>query len=345
MKINQIKTGYTINGKEVIAVELINDKGSLVKIFNYGTIINKFIVKNSKGEKQDIVLGFDDFSGYIDEAYLANYSYLGTIIGRYANRIKDGKFEIDNKQYQLAQNNGKDCLHGGKEGFDKKVWDIINISEGTTASVTFQYFSLDGEENFPGDLAVQLTFELTNNDELILTYQADTDEATAVNLTHHSYFNLSSNGEKITTHIHQINSAYYLEQDENYVVTGKLIPVKNSHHDYTSPKLIGENAYDQTYVLDKKYGELTLATKTTETNSGLSLLVYTTEPVAHFYTAKYLVVKNGKNGKDYNEFDGFCVETQHHPNAINIASFPSTILKPEEIYTQTTIYKIVKNLN
>lgn len=342
MIVKQINTGHFIDKKEVITVELTNDKGTLISLFNYGTIINKFIVENSKGEKQDIVLGFDDFSGYVSEDYLANYPYLGTIIGRYANRIKDGKFEIDNQEYQLAQNNGKDCLHGGNEGFDKKVWDIINISEDTTASVTFQYFSLDGEENFPGDLAVQLTFQLTNNDELILTYQADTDEATAINLTHHSYFNLSPNGGKITKHIHQINATNYLEQDDNYVVTGKLIPVINSHHDFTKSKIIGENAYDQTYVLDKKYGELTLASKTSETDSGLTLLVYTTSPVAHFYTAKYLAVKNGKKGKHYNEFDGFCVETQHHPNAINIKNFPSTILRPEEIYTQTTIYKIIK---
>ncbi len=343
MKINQIKTGHIINGKEVIAVELINNKGSLVKIFNYGTIIDQFIVTNAKGEKQDIVLGFDDFTGYISEEYLANYPYFGAIIGRYANRIKDGKFEIDDQEYQLAQNNGKDCIHGGNEGFDKKVWDIINISETPNPSVTFQYFSLDGEENFPGDLVVQLTFELTNNDELILTYQADTDEATPINLTHHSYFNLSPTGEKICNHLHQINSTNYLEQDDNYVVTGKLLPVLNTEQDFTKPKIIGMNGYDQTYVLDKQYGELTLATKTTEINSGLTLLVYTTEPVAHFYTANSLNVKDGKNGKEYNDLDGFCVETQHHPNGINIDSFPITILRPEEVYTQTTIYKVVVN--
>lgn len=345
MKINQIKTGHIINGKEVIAVELINNKGSLVKIFNYGTIINKFIVNNAKGEKQDIVLGFDDFIGYVSEDYLASYPYFGAVIGRYANRIKDGKFEIDHQEYQLAQNNEKDCLHGGNEGFDQKVWDIMTISETPHPSVTFQYFSFDGEENFPGDLAVQLTFELTNNDELILTYQADTDEATAINLTHHSYFNLSANGEKIANHQHQMNASNYLEQDANFVATGKLIPVDGTHHDFRIGKTFAANSdekdgYDQTYVLDKTYGSLTLASKTTETTSGLSLYIYTTEPVAHLYTAKHLSVKNGKGGRHYNEFDAFCVETQHHPNAINVPSFPSTILRPEEIYTQTTIYKV-----
>lgn len=348
MNVKQINTGKFINGKEVIAIQLNNDKGSSVKIFNYGTIINQFIVTNAKGEKQDIVLGFDQFEDYISSTYLENYPYFGAIIGRYANRIKDGKFEIDNQEYQLAKNNGNDCLHGGINGFDKKVWDIINIGEEPHASVTFQYFSLDGEENFPGDLAVQLTFEFTNNDELILTYQADTDEATAINLTHHSYFNLSANGESIINHVHQMNASNYLQQDDNSVVNGKVLSVEGTPHDFRMARKIGEgwrekSGYDQTYVLDKVYGDLTLASKTTETNSGLSLLVYSTEPVTHFYTAKYLDVKNGKLGKDYKEFDGFCIETQHHPNAINIPEFPSTILLPEEVYIQTTIYKVTVN--
>lgn len=346
MNTKLINTGIFIAEKEVVEVELINTKNTLVKIFNYGTIINKFIITNARGEQQDIVLGFDKFEDYINPTYLKDYSYLGAIIGRYANRIKNGAFNVDGIEYQLPKNDGEDCLHGGINGLDKKVWDVIETTENPHASVTFQYFSLDGEENFPGDLAIQLKFELTNNDELILTYQADTDEATPINLTHHSYFNLSTNGEKITDHIHQMNAANYLQQDENFVVTGKLLPVADTIHDFTKPRAIGANwdekvGYDQTYVLDKEYGSLTLASKTTETNSGLSLLVYSTEPVAHFYTAKHLKVKDGKNGKEYTEFDAFCVETQHHPNAVNIPEFPSTILRPEEMYTQTTIYKVL----
>lgn len=346
MIVKQINTGHFIEEKEVISIELINDKGTLVSIFNYGTIINKFIIKNAKGVEQDIVLGFDDFEGYISEDYLKNYPYFGAIIGRYANRIKDGKFEVDGYEYQLAKNNGNDCLHGGLIGFDKKIWDIVDTSENPNASVTFQYFSLDGEENFPGDLVIQLRFDLTNNDELILTYQADTDEATPINLTHHSYFNLSEDGAQVTNHLHQMNASHYLEQDGNSVVTGNLLPVKGTHHDFTKSKKIGEdwdkkNGYDQTYVLDKTYGDLTLASKTTETISGLTLLVYSTEPVAHLYTAKYLNVRNGKGGRNYGEYDAFCVETQHHPNAINIAAFPSTVLLPDEVYTQTTIYKVL----
>ncbi|TKC10183.1 galactose mutarotase [Pedobacter polaris] len=348
MIVKQIKTGHFIEEKEVIEIELINDSGSRVKIYNYGTIISQFIIKNAKGEEQDIVLGFDSFEQYISKEYLSNYPYFGAIIGRYANRIKDGKIKIDETEYQLAQNNGPDCLHGGVNGFDKKVWDIIDVTEEPNASVTFQYFSLDGEENFPGDLAIQLRFELTNSNELILTYHADTDESTPINLTHHSYFNLSTTGDKIMNHIHQMNASNYLEQDINSVVTGKLLPVEGTHHDFRKGKKIGEgwdenSGYDQSYVLDKEYGDLTLVSKTVETNSGLSLLVYSTEPVAHLYTAKYLGVKNGKGGRDYSEFDAFCVETQHHPNAVNIPHFPTTILSPDEVYTQTTIYKVITN--
>jgi len=348
MSVQQIPTGKIIDGEEVIAIELTNSKGSYVKIFNYGTIINKFIVKNANGEMQDIVLGFDTFDEYLDPAYLENYPYFGAIVGRYANRIKNGKFTIGEETYQLAQNAGTDTLHGGVVGFDRKVWDIVELSEGPQSSVTFQYESVDGEENFPGNLIIDLTFELTENDELILSYEAETDKATAINLTHHSYFNLSPKGGNIKDHKQQIFASNYLEQDDNYSVTGKLIPVDGTPWDFTKSKSIGQNwneeeGYDQTFVLDKIYGDLSLASKTIEEGSGLVLSVYTTEPVAHLYTAKYLDVKNGKGGKDYGSYGAFCVETQHHPNAVNIAEFPSTILSPDDLYTQTTIYKVSLN--
>ncbi|TBO36994.1 aldose epimerase family protein [Pedobacter kyonggii] len=345
MSVQQIPTGKIIDGEEVIAIELTNSKGTYVKIFNYGAIINKFVVKNAKGEKQDIVLGFDTFDEYLDPAYLANGAYLGAVVGRYANRIKNGRFTIDEETYQLAQNAGTDTLHGGIVGFDKKVWDVIEIGDGPQASVTLQYESVDGEENFPGNLIIDLTFELTENDELILSYEAETDQATAINLTHHGYFNLAPNGGNIKNHKQQIFASNYLEQDSNYSVTGKLIPVEGTPLDFTKSKEIGQDwdekeGYDQTFVLDKIYGDLSLASKTIEEESGLVLSVYTTEPVAHLYTAKYLDVKNGKGGKDYGSYGAFCVETQHHPNAVNIPTFPSTILWPEDLYTQTTIYKV-----
>lgn len=345
METKLIKTGKYIDEKEVLAIELTNIHGTYVKIYNYGAIINKFIVTNKNGDKQDIVLGFDDIDQYTSESYLANYPYLGAVIGRYANRIKNGRFSIDGTTYQLSQAQGGDCLHGGDIGFDRKMWEVLSTID---PSVTLQYVSPDGEENFPGNLTVQLTFKLTDENELILDFKAFTDAATAINLTHHGYFNLAPQGGSIANHIHRMPASNYLEQDDNYVVTGKLIPVEGTIHDFLGDKAIGRDwdpteGYDQTYVLDKPYGELTLASETSEETGGLKLSVYTTEPVAHLYTAKYLDVKAGKDGKDYHPYEAFCVETQHHPNAINIPAFPSTILRPGESYKQTTIYKIEHN--
>ena len=344
MSVQQTSTGKFIDDEEIFALELTNSKGTYVKIFNYGAIINKFIVQNAKGEMQDIVLGFDTLEQYLDPEYLKNYPYFGAVIGRYANRIKDGRFSIGDERFQLVQNAGAATLHGGTVGFDRKVWDIVEVDENQNL-VTLEYESEDGEENFPGNLLISLTFELTENNELILSYEAETDKATPINLTHHGYFNLSPDGGNVANHQLQIFGSNYLEQDDNYSVTGKLIPVAGTPLDFTHLKEIGkdwdpEEGYDQSFVLDKIYGDLSLASKTSELESGLTLSVYTTEPVAHLYTAKYVDVKNGKGGKDYKAYSAFCIETQHHPNAINIPEFPSTILQPDELYTQTTIYKI-----
>jgi len=337
MRENKISTGKFIDGKEVFAIELTNIRGSKVKIYNYGGIISEFIITNAKGEKQDIVLGFDDIDGYLDEGYLSDYPYLGVVIGRYSNRIKDGKFTIEGQDYQLTNN-----LHGGDTGFDKKVWDILPT---TDPSLTLQYISAAGEENFPGNLTVQLTFKLTDEDELVLDYKAATDATTALNLTHHTYFNLIAEGGNVGGHHHRMPASNYLAQDAEYVTTGEIVPVAGTIHDFLSGKLIGNDwdsaeGYDQSYVLDKPEGEFGLASETIEPGTGLKLEVFTTEPVAHFYTTKYLNVKNGKGKRDYRPFEAFCVETQHYPNSVNVASFPTTLLKPGEIYNQTTIFKV-----
>lgn len=339
MKANQISTGKIIDGKEVFALKLTNNRGSYVKVYNYGGIISDFVVTNTAGEQQDILLGFDDFDGYISEDYLANYPYLGVIVGRYSNRIKDGKFSIDGKEYQMTKN-----LHGGTIGFDRKVWDILPTVD---PSITLQYISPSGEEGFPGTLTVQVTIKLTEEDELVLDYKAETDAATAINLTHHSYFNLEAPGSNIANHHHRMAASNYLQQDEDYVVTGKVLPVEGTKHDFLGGKLIGQDwdpaeGYDQSYVLDKPYGELGLASETTAASSGLKLEVYTTEPIAHFYTAKYLDVVHGKGGTHYGSSSAFCIETQHSPNSVNVPEFPTTILLPGQVYHQTTIFKVTK---
>ena len=334
---NQISTGKIIDGKEVYAVSLTNSRGSKVKIYNYGAIIGSFIVKNEHGEEQDIILGFDDLDGYLNEDYLADYPYLGVVIGRYSNRIKGGKFSVDGQDYQLTKS-----LHGGESGFDKKVWDILPTID---PSLTLQYISPAGEENFPGQLTVQLTIKLSDEDELILDYHAVTDAPTPVNLTHHTYFNLATAGGNIGKHHHRMPASHYLEQDEEYIVTGTQLPVEGTLHDFLGGKPIGQDwdpaeGYDQSYVLDKPLGELGLASETTEKTSGLKLEVFTTAPIAHFYTAKYLNVSNAKGGKEYHPFDAFCIETQHAPNSVNIPGFPDTVLRPGEKYVQTTIFKL-----
>lgn len=337
MRENQISTGKIINGKEVFAVELTNKLGSSVKIYNYGAIISSFKVRNALGDLQDIILGFDDIEGYLNDDYFVDYPYLGAVIGRYSNRIKDGRFRIGDKEYQL-----KSSLHGGEAGFDKKVWDILAT---TGPSLTLQYISPAGEENFPGKLTVQLTFKLSDENELVLDYHAVSDAPTPVNLTHHSYFNLAKDGGNIGNHYHRMPAGQYLEQDTDYVATGRRIPVTGTTHDFLGSKLIGrdwdpQEGYDQSFILDKPYGELGLASETTDQASGLTLAIYTTEPVAHFYTAKYLQVDHAKGGRNYHPFEAFCVETQHYPNSVNIPDFPNTILYPGETYLQTTIFKV-----
>lgn len=337
MKANQISTGKIIDGKEVFALELQNSRGSYAKIYNYGGIISEFVVTNAQGEKQNILLGFDDFDGYLSEDYLSNYPYLGVVVGRYSNRIKDGRFSINGKEYQMTKN-----LHGGTTGFDRKVWDILPTVD---PSLTLQYISPANEEGFPGTLTVQLTIKLTDEDELILDYKAITDEPTAINLTHHSYFNMETNGGNISEHFHRMPASHYLQQDEDYTVTGVVLPVEGTIHDFLGGKRIGQDmdpaeGYDQSYVLDKPYGELGLASETMAASSGLKLEVYTTEPIAHFYTAKYLDIPNGKGDKVFGPFSAFCVETQHHPNGINIPEFPTTVLLPGDTYMQTTIFKV-----
>lgn len=347
MSVKQIATGVFVDDEEIIEVVLSNNKGSFVSILNYGTIIKQFVIRNAAGSFQDIVLGFDDVASYISSNYLANYPYFGAVIGRYANRIQDAQFTLSGHTYDLPMNTPGSCLHGGLSGFDKKVWDLAEI-DSAISKVTFQYESVDGEEGFPGNLFVELSFQLTEHDELILSYEASTDQTTPVNLTHHSYFNLSANGSQIVDHVHQMNADYYLEQNENWAVNGNLLPVANTRFDFRQPKKIAAdwdsiNGYDQTFVLNKTYGDLTLASRTSNEQTGLSLLVYTTEPVAHLYTAKYLAVQGGKGGRSYSQFEAFCVETQHHPNAVNIPSFPNTLLEPGDLYHQTTIYKVNVN--
>lgn len=330
------------SGEDIYLFTLSNAKGTEVCITNYGAIITSFKVYQANGVLNDIVLGFDKVEDYLSEQYLAGYPYFGAAIGRYANRIKNGEIIIDDKKYFLKKNKATDHLHGGDNGFDKKVWIRDSNSENI---LTLKYKSIDGEEGYPGNLETKLRFELTDNDELIYEYIAGTDKPTAVNLTHHSYFNLNNGKGSIGDHLVKINAATILEQDANFVVTGKQLPVENTLYDFTKAKRIDENwnandGYDQTYIIANSNTSNPVA-EAYSGKSGLTLQVFTSEPVVHFYTGKWIPDLKGKNGDHYGPFSGFCFETHKHPNAINILSFPNTILRPGETYYAKTIYRVV----
>jgi aldose 1-epimerase len=329
------------SGEDIYLFTLRNLKGTEVCITNYGAIITSFKVKQRNGVINDIVLGFNKVEDYFSEEYLAGYPYFGAAIGRYANRIKNGEFSLDSRKYFLEKNKSTDHLHGGINGFDKKVWNCDSISENT---MTLTCRSIDGEEGYPGNLETELRFELTDNNELIYEYTASTDKPTAVNLTHHSYFNLNNGSGTIADHLAKINSAAVLEQDDNFVVTGNYLPVENTMYNFKKAKRIAENwnaadGYDQTFILENNnFAEI--AAEAYSEKSGIKLLVFTSEPVVHFYTGKWLPYLKGKNGNRYGPFSGLCFETHKNPNSINIPHFPNTILRPGEIYHTKTMYQV-----
>jgi aldose 1-epimerase len=332
-------------GEGIYLFALRNDKGAEVLITNYGAIITTYKIKMPDGSINDIVLGFNDVWDYLSEKYLKNYSYFGAAIGRYANRIKDAVFSIDGQRYEVSKNFGPDQLHGGFTGFDKKVWKVISyLQEKHHSALTLQYISKDGEEGFPGNATVTIRFELNDENELSYTYTATTDKATALNLTHHSYFNLDNGDGTVDGYLVKIPSEKILEQDSNYTVTGNYTPVAGTRYDFNEFHAINEKwkeGYDQSFVALKSENELAPVAEVLCNKSRLKFEVLTTEPIVHLYTGGGIPVIKGKHDKVYGPSSGFCLETQVHPNAINIAHFPNTILRPGKIYYTKTIYKPV----
>ena len=334
---------YTNASGEIIYLfSLRNAKGTEVKITNYGAIITTFAVLDKKGLPNDIVLGFDDMEDYLLPAYLDQYPWFGCAVGRYANRISGAGFDLDGKSYSLSRNRGRHQLHGGHVGFDRKVWEVIDHS---SSALTLKLLSKDGEEGFPGNLEVTLLFELNDENELKHTYTAITDAATPCNLTHHSYFNLNNGQGKIFDQELRIHSSQVLEQDEDLVVTGRILPVEGTAFDFREFTTIGERLlnipeYDKTYIVDND-PSIKLMAEARYTPKEMGLQVFSTEPCVHFYSGKWTPKVKGKNGMDYGPWSGFCLETHSHPNAVNIPSFPNTILRPGETYRQETVYKVV----
>jgi aldose 1-epimerase len=334
------------NDEKVYLFTLQNKQGDIVRITNYGAIITSWVIHGDP--PVDIVLGFDTVEEYLSPDYLANYPYFGAVIGRYANRIGNGRFPLGDKQVQVTQNKGSHHLHGGAEGFDKKVWEVTLTDDSDEPTLMMAYTSKDGEEGFPGNLTTTLLFRLDAESSLFYTCHATTDQPTAVNLTHHSYFNLDGDGRNIAEHEVKIHAPNYLAQDEDMVVTGELIPVANTSLDFSDWKPIGEDwdiqtGYDQTFMADVEPGDFHLVAEAWSEKTGLHLQLFTTAPALHFYTGKWIPAVEGKNGDRYGPFSGFCFEMQYPPNAVNMPHFPSTLLQPGEIFSQMTMY-LVKRL-
>ncbi len=345
MQIDIQNTTLIQNEKEIFVCNLQHDSGTTAKITNYGAIIMSFEIVKDNNTKQDIVLGFDQVEDYWGDTYKASYPYFGAIIGRYANRIKDAQFTLNNHTYQLAKNLGEDNLHGGLNGFDSKVWSIVDSGTLPQPFVKLQYISADMEEGFPGEVTTTVLYTLLHN-ELQYEIIATTNEDTIVNMAQHTYFNLNKDLKSIATHQVKINATQYFEQDEKLNATGNFIDTKNSPFDFTEFKQIDKNwdeaqGYDQSFLIKNYNNKIQLVAECYGESKDIKLEVYTTAPVVHLYTGRWIPNVIGKNGISYGAYSGLCFETQHHLNAINIPHFPSTILKPGEQYYQKNSYKVV----
>jgi len=348
MKIDKKIFGELKNGKSVYLYTLHNKNGMSVSITNYGGIITKIKTEDNNGKFDDVTLGYDNLQDYIE-----NSPYFGAIIGRFANRICCGSFTLDGIDYHLEKNDGPNHLHSGKVGFDKVVWDVKTFENDDEVGLILSYLSKDGENNYPGNLSAEVKYTITNNEEIIMDYTATTDKSTPCNLTNHAYFNLKDGGRSdIFDHKLQINANSFTPINKSTIPTGEILPLKDTPFDFTSFTKIGKSiekddeqlvngfGYDHNFVLNNSDGKLRQAAKVIEETTGRVLEVLTTEPGMQFYSGNNLDGSFvGKEGIIYNKRNGFCLETQHFPDSPNKPNFPSTILRPGEVFKSTTIYK------
>jgi aldose 1-epimerase len=343
----------TADGVPVELYTLTNVHGVEMKATTYGGIVTSLKVPDRNGVMGDVVLGFNDIEGYLSPAYAKANPYFGAIIGRYGNRIGGAKFTVEGTKCTLAANNGPNNLHGGPTGFHKRIWAAKEISGTDGVGIEFSYTSKDGEEGFPGNLAVTVTYTLTNNDEFKVDYKAATDKTTICNLTQHSYFNLGGegSGDILGTEI-TLPCSKYTPVDETLITTGVLADVAGTPFDFRKATAIGARVdednqqlrfgkgYDHNWVIDRTGPGLVLAATAYDPASGRAMDVLTTEPGIQMYVGNFLDGSLvGKAGKPYNFRNGFCLETQHYPDSPNKPAFPSVTLKPGDTYSTTTVYK------
>ena len=340
--------GQTRDGQAVDIYTLKNARGAEARITTYGGAVVSLKVPDRRGQFDDVVLGFDDIEGYQKTT-----TYIGALIGRYANRIAKGQFTLDGKQYTLATNNGENHLHGGVRGFDKVVWKARPVPTRSGQALELTYLSHDGEEGYPGNLNVRVVYTLTDANELRIDYYATTDKDTVLNLTNHNYYNLAgAGGGDILGHLLTVNAARFTPTDAGAIPTGELRPVKGTPFDFTRPTAIGARieqdeeqlklgkGYDHNFVINGRAGTLRLAGRVQEPTTGRVMEVWTTEPGMQLYTGNYLDGSDtGKGGKPYQYRYGFCLETQHFPDSPNHPEFPSTTLRKGARFRSTTVYK------
>ena len=348
VNVNKEFFGKTTDGANVDQYTLKNSNGMEVSVISFGGIITSLKAKDRDGKNEDVVLGFDNLGDYENKS-----PYFGALIGRYGNRIKEGKFSLDGVEYKLAKNNGENHLHGGLKGFDKVIWDVEVEVNKSSASLMLRYTSVDTEEGYPGNLGVKVTYTLTNEDELKVRYEAETDKKTIVNLTQHSYFNLSAGLRKdILGHEITIDADYFLPVDMTLIPTGEIREVVQTPFDFREFKVVGDdidlddtqitygNGYDHCWVLNNQDEGVRFVASAYDPLSGRLLEVFSDQPGIQFYSGNFLDgTLQSKEGGNYEFRSGFCLETQHYPNSPNQENFPSVILNPGEKYNSETIFK------
>ncbi len=341
MKISVTPFGKLPDGRTVDKITLCNPGGLSVSVIPYGAIITSIEMPDRSGNFENIVQGFDKLDAYLMDTYLTNYPYFGAVCGRYANRIARGQFNLKGKSYQLATNNGDNHLHGGLEGFDRKLWSYREMKSSNKVGVLMSYTSNDGEEGYPGKLEVGCLYTLNHLNELTIDYFATTDTTTIVNLTNHTYFNLNGSHRTILDHELLIPATTYTEFN-NMIPTGKILPVKDSPYNFNQFRTIGErieeleHGYDINYVLDNPGGRLIPAAILRERNSGRQVEVLTTQPGMQLYTGYWTPQLDVAGQKRFGRYSGVALETQHYPDSVNHPNFPSVVLNPDEKFHEQT---------
>jgi aldose 1-epimerase len=344
MKITKTPFGQLSNGQQVDLFTFSNDNQVTVKVTNYGGIVTSIQTPDKNGKIANIALGFDKLETYLSPEYLGSYPYFGCICGRVCNRIGKGKFSLEGKDYKLAINNGENHLHGGIVGYDRVLFSAEIVEESDKVGVKLTYLSPDMEEGYPGNLTVSCTYTLNNNNELLLDYSAETDQTTIVNLTNHTYLNLTGSNEQIFDHELTLNAKNYTKTVD-LIPTGEIVSVAGTPLDFTTKKKLGkdiaalETGYDDNFALDSQDGSLALAAVLSEPTSGRKVEVLTTQPGIQLYTGRWIpeLIIDGK--ATLGRYTGVALETQHYPDSVNKPNFPTVILKPGEKLSEKTMYK------